>query len=334
MRVEWDEGAGGAGVSRGWLEFDNPALSGFRWPLIEIVGDADGPRLCVMGSVHVNEASSIEAAITLSDRIDPGAVKGRISVIPVVNQSAQYHYTVESPADGKNIHWLFPGDRSGTFSDALAHHLLFDWAAGSAALVDMHGGDIGEIQSPYVVYQRTGDAAIDARHEALARCFPTDWLVGVDPAVSESPGRSCTALGKIGRAGLVSEAGDHAVLTGAHADWHARGVLNAARLLGVLDGEVDVDLERRSAVVIEEYVFARAPVDGLYYPRHEPGILVEKGQKLGEIRDTFGRRVADVEAPDDGIVMWRWCIQFARAGAWIGAVGRLREEHAGRAVSG
>ena len=333
MRVQWDEGNGGHGVSRGWLEIDNPALAGFRWPLIEIAGAAAGPRLCVMGGVHVNEASSIEAAITLADRINPSAMKGRISVIPVVNLSAQYHYTVKAPIDGKNIHWLYPGDRDGTFSEALAHHLLFDWAAGAAALIDMHGGDIGEIQSPYVVYQRTGDAALDARHEALARCFDTDWLVGVDPALSEVPGRSCTALGRLGRAGLVTEAGDHAVLTGAHADWHARGVLNAARLLGVLDGDVDVDLERRSAVVIEEYVFTFAPVDGLYYPQHEPGIEVEKGRKLGEIRDPFGRRVADVEAPDDGIVMWRWCMQFARAGAWIGAVGRPRREDACRTVS-
>ena len=334
MRAQWDERDGGYGVSRGWLEFDNPALSGFRWPLIDIAGAVAGPRLCVMGGVHVNEASSIEAAITLADRIDPGALKGRISVIPVVNQPAQYHYTVEAPVDGKNLHWLYPGDRDGTFCEALAHHLLFEWADGAAALIDMHGGDIGEIQSPYIVYQRTGDAALDAHHEALARCFDTDWLVGVDPARSEVPGRSCTALGRLGRAGLVSEAGDHAVLTAAHADWHARGVLNAARLLGILDGEIDVDLERRSAVVIEEYVFVHAPVEGLYYPQHEPGIRVEKGQKLGEIRDAFGRRVADVEAPDNGIVMWRWCIQFVKSDAWIGAVGRLRAEDASRSVSG
>ena len=328
MRVQWDEGNGDRGISRGWLDFDNPTLAGFRWPVIEIVGAAPEPRICVMGGVHVNEASGIEAAITLSERIDPDAMDGRISVIPVVNQAAQGHYTSKTPVDGKDIHWLYPGDRDGSFSEALAHHLLFDWAADAAALIDLHGGDIGEIQSPYVVYQRTGDAAVDNRHEALARCFDTDWLVGVDAARSELPGRSCTALGRLGRAGLVTESGDHAVLTKESAEWHARGVLNAARLVGVLGGEIDVDLERRSAVVIEEYVFTLAPTDGMYYPQHEPGLRVEKGQKLGEIRDGFGRRVADVEAPSDGIVLWRWCLQFAKAGAWIGAVGRPRQDEA------
>ena len=323
MQVRWDDGNGGRGVSRGWLAFDNPALADFQWPTIEIVGERDGPRLCVMGGAHVNEASSIEAAITVADRIDIGAMTGRISVIPVVNLSAQYHYTREAQVDGKDIHWLYPGDRGGTFCDVLAHHLLFEWAADAEALIDLHGGDIGMIQSPYVVYQRTGDPEVDARHEALARCFPTDWLVGVDPMAVESPGRSSTALGRLNRAGLVSESGDHAVQSATSTDWHVRGVLNAARLLGVLGGDIDVDLERRSAVVIEEYVFTCAPVDGLYYPQHEPGIRVEKGDKLGEIRDTFGRRVVDVEAPDSGIVMWRWCMQFVKAGAWIGAVGRI-----------
>ena len=262
--------------------------------------------------------------MSLVDRLDAKAMRGRISIIPVVNQSAAYHQAIRTPADGKNLHWLFPGDRDGSHSEALAHHLLFDWAAGAELLVDLHGGDIGEVQSPYVVFQQTGNAEIDARHELLARCFATDLLVAVEPASLLHPGRSCTALGKLGRSGLVTEAGDHAVLTRQTVDWHIQGVLNAARCLGMLDDVIDVELGRSSAVIIEDYTFVSSPVNGLYVPCCEPGDHVRKGETLGKVRDELGNWLTEIKAPQDGILMWRWCMQMIMANAWVGAVGRPR----------
>jgi len=319
VKTTWENGAGAGGAGTGWLTFTPPALQGHRWPLIEIRGSRSGPHLCVMAGVHVNEASSIEAAITLSRRIDPAAMTGRISIIPVVSQPSQYRYSVRSPVDDKDVHWLYPGNPDGTFSEALAHALLAEWAHDAVALIDLHGGDIGEIQAPYVVFQRTGDDRIDRRHEALARCFDTPLLVGLDPTAREKPGRSCTALGRRGRAGLVTESGNHAVLDWAAVDWHVRGIVNAARLFGILPGEVDV--RRDDALIIDRYVFVTAPADGLYYPTHEPGIRVERGARLGELRDVFHHRITDVVAPAGGIVMWRSCLQFAKADSWIGAIG-------------
>jgi predicted deacylase len=321
MRTRWEEGEGRSGVNRGWIDFEHPMLEPYRWPLIEVKGLTDGPQLCVMAGVHVNEASSIEAAIRLPELIDVAAVRGRISIIPIVNQPAQYHYTEKTPIDGKNMHWLYPGDPRGTFSDVLANRLLNEWAGCAAALIDLHGGDIGEVQEPYVVLQRTGDAAFNAQLISCARCFTSQFIVCLGEQYLASPGRSCSALARFGRVGLVTEAGDHAVIQEDAVLRHGLGVLNVARLLGVLN---DRPAECNAhATVIEEYVFVTAPVAGLFYPISSAGQWIRRREPFGELRDNFGRKRQVVLAPCDGVVLWHSCLQFAKAEAWIGAIGQL-----------
>src|SRR5690606_32682199 len=53
------------GIFQGEIEFSNPTLRDYRWPVCEIAGRRAGPKLCVTAGVHVNEVSSIEAAIRL-----------------------------------------------------------------------------------------------------------------------------------------------------------------------------------------------------------------------------------------------------------------------------
>jgi predicted deacylase len=198
---------------------------------------------------------------------------------------------------------------------------LSEWSRDAIALLDLHGGDIGEIQASYIVFQKTGDTAEDRRGELLARCFDTPFVVGLNPKCTEASGRSCTALAKSGRFGLVTESGDHGVLEEKAILMHQRGILNVARVLGVLcDRAPD---ESSAAVCVDEYVFLTAPAAGLFYPRVEPGDMVSKGEILAEIRDAFGRCRAKIEAPTDGVVLWRWCLQFIKQDAWVGAIGHV-----------
>lgn len=60
-------------------------------PCCEIVGDHDGPRAFVSGGMHGNEINGIVAARRLLDQFsDPAfcsALKGRVTIIPVLNPS-------------------------------------------------------------------------------------------------------------------------------------------------------------------------------------------------------------------------------------------------------
>ena len=67
-----------------------------------------------------------------------------------------------TPIDGKNLNREFPGDPEGTFTQAWAAWLFENVIGQADFYVDMHGGDMIEAIVPCVLYNRTGDAQVDA----------------------------------------------------------------------------------------------------------------------------------------------------------------------------
>lgn len=292
-----------AGVSRSHLTFSNPTLAGHEWPLCEIRGSAPGPRLCVTAGVHVNEVSSIEAAVRLQSLLKPDTLKGTVSIIPLVNQPAYGRFTeYNCPLDEKNITFTFPGDPGGTFSEALCDALQNEWAANADCYVDLHGGDLRENVSKFVMFQRTGAGELDARRELLARCFDAEIIVGLPKQLMDHPGRAPTGFARQGRIAIVAEAGANGVRDEASITYHVDGILNIANCLGMIDRKPRF---QRARVLCHDYLWVESPYSGQFYPTIEPGDAVEQGQDLGAIHDLFGRRIGHLEAPADGLVLWR-----------------------------
>jgi predicted deacylase len=301
------------GIRRGTLEFERPLLAGWRLPLVEIEGREPGPRLCVQAGVHVNEVSSIEAAIRLGHAFEPAALRGSVSIIPVVNQPAVPAYTqYDCPIDGKNINFTFPGDPDGSFTEALCHALLFDWAGDADLHVDLHGGDLREEVSRFVMFQRTGSAADDARRERLARCFDADIVMGFAPDHMERPGRALTALARAGHDGVMSEAGANGRLDEVSITYHVNGVTNLARALGMTDGAAVP--AARANVLCHDYLWITCPEDGFFHGEVVPATAVEAGQRLGVLRDVHGRALAELCAPKAGYVLWVMTHPWLRGG--------------------
>lgn len=323
MKVLWLEGDGGPGVSRGRIDFEFDILNPYRWPLIQIRGARPGARLCVMAGVHVNESSSMGAAVALPDHFDPAAMSGTVSIIPLVNQPADYRRVKEIPIDNKNIHEIYPGRRDGTFSDVLAHALLRDWAADADALIDLHSGDFGQyLVNPFVVIQKTPDGALNRHNEALARCFQPPFLVYLDEEFLGRPGRICSARARDGQSGLVIEAGANGTLEPKYVEFHLRGLLGVARHLGILPGGAVV--AAKEPIVLDQYLFVNAPADGFVFPLVETGDYVRKGQVVARMCDDLQRPLADAQSPADGYVTWRTTQILAKADSRIIAMGRAR----------
>lgn len=291
-------------VFRGELTFDNRQLSGLRWPLWEMTGREAGPRLCVMAGVHPNEVSSIEAAIRLQSCFVPETLRGSVSILPIVNLPALYYHTeYNCPVDGKNINFTFPGDPEGSFTEALCHALLFEWAEDAVLHVDLHGGDLRERVAKFVMYQRTGERTGDTFREKCARCFDADLVVGFEPTCMDQPGRALTALAKVGRNGVMSEAGANGIVDELSVRYHMDGVLNLTRYLGMVDGPLAPHV--RGQVLCQDYAWVKSPADGFLRVFVEPGQYVIAKQLLGIVRDHFGRETGQVIAPTSGYVLWR-----------------------------
>ncbi|MDX8479867.1 succinylglutamate desuccinylase/aspartoacylase family protein [Mesorhizobium sp. VK24D] len=301
------------------MRFSHPKLADFAWPHCEIRGARPGPRLCISAGVHVNEVSAIEAAVRLQKLFRPQALAGSVSIIPLLNQPARFHYSeYVCPLDGKNINFTFPGRPDGTFSDLLCQAVMNEWTAGADCYVDLHGGDLRENVCRYSIYQRTGDEAFDAHARALARCFDAQVILGLPPASMLHPGRPPTGFARDGRYAVMSEAGSHGLVEESCVEFHVNGVLNIARYLGMIDEPSEPFRNTRNAC--NDNIWVEAPADGEFFANIEPGDRVARNQLLGGVRDLFGEPVAELRSPADGIVLWRMTHPTLRKGMWALAI--------------
>lgn len=292
-----------AGLHKAELTFDYPALAGWRWPAVEIVGQSPGPRLAVISGVHVNETSSIEAVIRLQRRVDPRKLKGRISIIPIVNLPAvPVRSQYVCPIDDKNINFSFPGRPDGSFSEALAYALLNDWASDADCFADLHGGDLCEEVSHFMVVQRTGDQAFDQRNLAIAQCFDAAIIASIDPSHMDQPARSVTGRAKRRQFAAFAEAGRIGLIEEANVAYHLNGLLRLLHHFGMTD---NAPAKTREAQIITRYHWIPAPVDGFFRYHIEPGQKVAKGQLLATAENTYGEEIARVSAPEEGHILWR-----------------------------
>lgn len=310
---------GQPGIFRGHLRFDNPLHDGYSWPICEIRGTRPGPKLCVSAGVHVNEVSAIEAAVRLQRLFDPEKIQGCVSIIPLINQPALYKYSEYiCPLDGLNINFTFPGKSDGTFSEALCHAIMNEWCADAACYIDMHGGDLRENVSKFTIFQHTDNAELDALGRQMALCFDAEIVVGLPASHMEKPGRPPTGFARHNRLALMSEAGSNGLLDEGAISFHVEGVLNIARTLGILD--TPLSPFRNARVLCNDYLWVTCPVDGEFHAEVEPGDRVKKEQRLGTIRDLFGNTLAEIRAPETGLLLWRMTHPSIPKGASVLAV--------------
>jgi uncharacterized protein len=108
-------------ITRRSLSFDHPLLRQLEHPCFEARGASDGPRLALIAGVHGCEYSSIAAATRFMRSLDTGALSGSIVCVPIVSlESFRRRSPFVVPVDGKNLNRSFPGDPSGSYTDALA----------------------------------------------------------------------------------------------------------------------------------------------------------------------------------------------------------------------
>ncbi len=308
-----------AGINYRTLRFAAPALAGHSWQGIDIVGLSEGPTLAVMAGIHPNEVAGVEAAYRLADRIDARALRGTISVMPVVNGPGYAERTEYlCPIDSKNINSCFPGRSDGSFSEAIADAILTIWAKDADCLIDLHGGDLREEMSRFVVCQDTGDEAFDRRNLELARSFGSDFLVRIGASHCELPGRSCTARAAGRQLAVFAEGGSHGLMPEADVGFHVDGVLGVAAELGMLGARPS---PAHRPTELTRYRFLETTANGWCRTLVRAGDQVEAGAALAEIRDPMGLPRATLTAPESGYILWRVSHPIVQAGEAIVGLG-------------
>jgi predicted deacylase len=266
-------------------------------PMWLVNGRHDGPTLVVTAGVHPAEYASIAAALQLGQSLDPARLRGRVIVVPVMNQPA---FTARSiyvcPLDGKNLNRVFPGNASGTASEQIAAWMFEHVIRQADFYVDLHGGDLIEALVPFTIFFRSGDVRVDRTSQEMAEAFGIPILVS-----SETPGSTFSSASKAGVPSILTEAGGQGIWTPEDVALHTNGLDRLMRHLRMLDGPRP---ERIACTVLSKFLWLRSDHDGFWYPSVPVAATVKEGQPVGEVKDYEGRVLQRAIAPADGRVLF------------------------------
>jgi predicted deacylase len=106
--------------------------------VLTLSGASPGPRVVLLGGVHGDEYEGIAAASLAFRDLDPQALHGTLTIVPVSNPLAFDVGMRETPEDGKNLARVFPGSESGSVTERIAHALTTGAIQGADFLIDLH----------------------------------------------------------------------------------------------------------------------------------------------------------------------------------------------------
>lgn len=269
----------------------------FELPITLINGAKEGKTVVITGGTHGGEYPGIETSIRIAKELDPQKVQGQIAVVHPVNIPAFFAKTqYVGPHDGKNLNREYPGKALGTVTERIAYtisSLLFTQAD---FYMDLHGGDIHEDLTPFVFYSKAGSEENAEYAKAAASVMGIEFVI---PSSSDNGAFGCAA--KMGVPAILAEIGGCGLWSEAQVQIYLAGVRNILRFLKVIDGEV-VDLG--AVKVLPPMAGLNAEQTGCWYPEVALKETVKTGQKIGEIRDCFGKVLGEYYAPQDGIILY------------------------------
>lgn len=260
-------------------------------PCVVVQGDAPGPRLVVTAGVHGAEYASIVAAQRIA-RLPAAGLRGTLVVAPILNTAAYFARSIYvNPLDGKNLNRVFPGAANGSASERLAHWTVTTLLAGADATVDLHGGDLVEALTPFVLHH-----ADDAEGRALADAFGLGYRVA-----QSGGGMTVAAAHAIGVPAVLAEAGgqglwpEEAVATLEH------GVLRVMRALGMRAEAPDTGVVPQA---VSTFAWSRSEATGCWVPAVGVGQTVRPGDPLGVVTDLLGTTVQEPRSEVAGTVLF------------------------------
>jgi predicted deacylase len=265
-------------------------------PLLVAKGVRPGKTLVVSAGVHGDEYEGVQTLFDVFAGLDTKAMSGAVVMVTVANPPAFWAGTRTSPLDGGNLARVFPGDRDGSATEAIAWH--FDQRLLSIAdfYLDLHSAGVKWLMPTMIGYHE-GDEA--ARLGAEAFGAPVVWChpkIAAGRTVSAAMDRGVPCLYAEARGAGRIDAGDLRVYVG--------GVWRLMRHLGIAQTEVDHGVREPVRLYGDGNIDKgiEATERGFLVPA--VGLLeaVEPGQALGRLVDLWGRTITEFVAPCAGVV--------------------------------
>lgn len=262
-------------------------------PLEIVHGRRPGPRVWLTAAIHGDELNGIEIIRQVLGELNPRHLSGTVLAVPIVNV---HGFITESRylPDRRDLNRSFPGSARGSQAARLAHLLLTQVVQGGDVGIDLHTGSAERTNLPQV---RANLEDPETRRLALAFGAP----VMIHATVRDGSLRAAATAA--GARVLVYEGGEARRFNRGAIDTGTAGVLRVLQALGIRGGAPPRPPAPAELLESTTTRWVRAGRSGLARLEVEPGDRVEKGQRIGVIKDAFGDRRLRVRAPEEGIII-------------------------------
>lgn len=284
-------------------------------PVIVARGMEDGPTLGLTAAVHGNELNGIPVIQRLFNEMEIDELKdlkGTIVGVPVVNVPS-YMRKKRRFNDGTDLNHIMPGKKDGNNSQIYAYRFIEKLVKNFDFLLDLHTASFGRINSYYVRADMdqpaTAELAILQNAEIIVHNPPSDGTLrgaadelGI-PAITLEVGNPSIFQKRLIRSGIV-------------------GIHNVLCHLGMIDDEIEKP--EKETVICKHSYWLYTDMGGLLNIHANLLDRLEAGQDIGHLRDIFGRKLKDYEAPEAGIVVGKSVSPVNQTGGRILHLGILK----------
>ena len=265
-------------------------------PVHVLHGREDGPTVWLSAAIHGDEVVGIEVVRRVMAVLDPKTIRGTVLAVPIVNVLGVMSGDRYLP-DRRDLNRSFPGSARGSLAGRIAHLMMKEIIGPSDVGIDLHTGADRRTNLPQIRCDLE-----DPQTRALAEAFGAPVMYHA----KLRDGSLRYAARERGARVLLYEGGE----SWRFDDWAIEagvvGVLRVLAHLGMIDvDEVDVPPVERPSEVCWRSGWVRARRTGIVHLDAGLGEHVTQGQKLGELFNSFGKRLAIVKADRGGVVIGR-----------------------------
>ncbi|GDY07350.1 MAG: succinylglutamate desuccinylase [Planctomycetota bacterium] len=286
----------------------------------EIVGQQPGPHLLITAGVHGDEFEPMAAVRRLITEIDPRALRGKLTLVPVVNESA-FRLGRRTGEDGKDLARTCPGRADGSLTEQVAF-ALSQLIRSADFYIDLHTGGTAYTVLPLSGYTLHSDPNVLAAQRRMAQVFGLDVVWGTDPNLN---GRSLSVARDANVPAIYCEYLGGGRCDPAGIDAYVCGCRNVMIELGLLNGSPNIP---RPPQIVEDHrpgaghmqINHPSPRDGYFEPTVTLGQRVRVGDLIGTVCDVLGQRVERIESRYTGVVIVLQTFPTVSAGASVAVV--------------
>ena len=262
-------------------------------PVRVVHGREDGPTVWIDAAIHGDEAVGVEVVRQVIADLNPKTFRGTLIAIPIVNVLGFMAGDRYLP-DRRDLNRSFPGSARGSLASRIAHLMMTEVVAKCEVGIDLHTGSDRRTNLPQI----RADLE-DPRTRWLAEAFAAPVMLHA----RIRDGSLRHAARERGATVLLYEAGEAWRLD----DWAIdAGVAGVRRVLAALEMTDPVqEPTPPPSVDCWRSGWVRARGTGILDVEVGLGQWVAKGEKLGGLFDSFGKRVRLVHSDRDGIIIGR-----------------------------